>query len=296
MPKLKRKLQLCKELAAAKKNKSLNKRNKELEDDDDTEHLNVDKTLNNVVGNLEENLSNDEYEESSEEGLSNNGIEENFEWFNNEIEENAELLFDNLSKDIENLPLLTSNRPLVYLGNSRTTKYRKKIEAKKNAEKNGQTLNHFFSSNREIVENNNENGNHFNSIINQIELKLNSEKLTPGYRVRLKAVQKYLRLKNKGYGKIEASEIVSDLLNKSKWFSRCVRSWSKAFLEYGDVPKCRRGQHLIGSSILDDEDVKSKISSYLRKNKFNVTNSKFCDYVSEEILPIIGIENKTSIR
>ncbi len=120
--------------------------------------------------------------------------------------------------------------------------------------------------------------------------------MSPGYRVHLKAVQKYLSLRNKGYAKIEASEIVSDLMKKGKWFSRCIRSWSKTFLEYGDVPKSRRGQHLIGSSILDDEDVRSKIISYLRINKFDITNSKFCDYVSDEILPIIGIENKTSIR
>ena len=69
-----------------------------------------------------------------EEGLLNNEIEEDFEWLDNEIEENAELPLDNLSKDIENLPsssslstsTSSSNRPLVYLGNCKTTKYRKK--------------------------------------------------------------------------------------------------------------------------------------------------------------------------
>ena len=125
---------------------------------------------------LEENLLNDDDDdECLEEGLLNNEIEEDFEWLDNEIEENAELLFDNLSKDIENLPsssslstsTSSSNRPLVYLGNSRTTKYRKKIEAKKNVEKNGQTLNRFFSSNSEIVENNNEKENNLSSTINQ---------------------------------------------------------------------------------------------------------------------------------
>jgi len=47
---------------------------------------------------------------------------------------------------------------------------------------------------------------------------------------------------------------------------------------------------------LEDEDVKLKINSYLRENKFDITISKFCDYVSDEILPYIGIENKTKIR
>ena len=211
------------------------------------------------------------------------------------LKKNAESLYDVLSNNIENVisSSSSSNRPLVYLGSSRTTKYRKKIEAKKDAEKNGQTLDSFFSFNNTVDD---EKENYSSLAINKIELKLSAENLSPGYRVRLKAVQKYLNLRNKGYAKIEASEIVSDLMGKGKWFSRCIRSWSKTFLEYGDVPKFRHGQHLIGSSILDDEDVRSKISSYLRINKFKITNSKFCDYVSDEILPMIGIENKTSIR
>ena len=85
-------------------------------------------------------------------------------------------------------------------------------------------------------------------------------------------------------------------MGKGKWFARCVRSWSKAFIEYGDIPKCRCGEHLVGTSILEDEDVKLKINSYLRENKFDITISKFRDYVSDEILPYIGIENKTKIR
>nr|CAG8589964.1 8043_t:CDS:2 [Entrophospora candida] len=101
------------------------KKNEELKNDNDTEDL----SSNNVAEkDLEEILLNDEYDEyaeCSEEELLNNEIEENFGWFDNEIEENAELLIDNLSKDIEKFPLSLL-----------TTKYRKKIEAKKDAEKN----------------------------------------------------------------------------------------------------------------------------------------------------------------
>jgi hypothetical protein len=81
MPKLKKKLRLCKELAAAKKNKPLNY-------DDDTENLNVNKTLNNIAKrDLEENLLNDEDDKCLEERLLNNEIEEDFEWLDNGIEE-----------------------------------------------------------------------------------------------------------------------------------------------------------------------------------------------------------------
>ncbi|CAJ0826833.1 3430_t:CDS:2 [Entrophospora sp. SA101] len=157
MPKLKRKIKLCKELAAAKKIKTSNKNNlvniEAFNNDNDVENLGVEELSNNVV----------EGDSSNEVGgYLEIEIDEDFEWFDNEIEKNAE--------------------------------------------------------------------------------------------VHLKAVQKYLSLRNKGYAKIEASEIVSDLMKKGKWFSRCIRSWSKTFLEYGDVPKSRCGQHLIGSSILDDED------------------------------------------
>ena len=295
MPKLKKKIKLCKELAAAKKTKTSNKNNvlniEAFNNDNDVENLGVEELSNNLV----------EGDSSSEVGgYLEIEINEDFEWFDNEIEKNAESLYDVLSNNIENVKSSSSsssNRPLVYLGNSRTTKYRKKIEAKKDAEKNGQTLDSFFSFNNTVDDEvNHEKENYLSLAINKIELKLSAENLSPGYRVRLKAVQKYLSLRNKGYAKIEASEIVSDLMKKGKWFSRCIRSWSKSFLEYGDVPKSRRGQHLIGSSVLDDEDVRSKISSYLRINKFKITNSKFCDYVSDEILPMIGIENKISIR
>ncbi|CAG8777444.1 8572_t:CDS:1, partial [Funneliformis caledonium] len=73
-----------------------------------------------------------------------------------------------------------------------------------------------------------------NALINRIEnkLKLESEHLTPGYKLRLIAVQHYLQLLNKGHAKLEASQIVADLLNRGIWFARCVRSWTKAFIEY----------------------------------------------------------------
>ena len=118
-------------------------------------------------------------------------FEENFEWFDNEIEENAEHIYDILSNNIENTS--SSNRPLVYLGNSRTTKYRKKIEAKKNAEKNSQTLVNFFANNT-IDDKIKQKDNCLNLAIDQIEFKLNTENLTPRYKVCLKAVQKYLIL------------------------------------------------------------------------------------------------------
>ncbi|GBB88203.1 hypothetical protein RclHR1_14740003 [Rhizophagus clarus] len=53
--------------------------------------------------------------------------------------------------------------------------------------------------------------------------------------------------------------------------------------------------HLKGSSILDDEDIQLKVASYLRQHKFDITVDSFLDFISEEILPSVGIENKTTI-
>ena len=117
-----------------------------------------------------------------------------------------------------------------------------------------------------------------------------------GHKLRFKAVQYYTQLFDKGHAKLEASQIVADLFNWGKWFSRCVRSWSKAFINYGDVPKINHGEHFKGSSIIDDENVQLKVASYLRQHKFDITVNNFCDYVVNEILPSIGIEQKTKIR
>ena len=105
-----------------------------------------------------------------------------------------------------------------------------------------------------------------------------------------------MQLLNKGHTKLNASQVVADLFNRGKWFARCVRSWAKTFINYGDIPQSNRRKHFKGSSILNDEDVQLKVASYLRQHKFDVTVTSFYDYISNEILPSIGIEKKNKIR
>lgn len=301
---------MCKELAAAKKKKKDNEEDSTVLEifesaEENEESSTVLETFENAEENtnVEEESADDEIEEShiffeDTEDIGNeygeelaNVEDEGFLWFDSEINKNADTIYDILSKNIENL--ISSNRPSKYTGNSRMTIYRRKNKAKTDAQRNGQTLDQFFLPKNDDDD---EEIDNFTLMINKIESKLTSENLTPNHKIRLKAVQHFLQLRKKGYAKIKASEVVSDLMGKGKWFARCVRSWSKAFIEYGDIPKCRHGEHLVGTSILEDEDVKLKINSYLRENKFDITISKFRDYVSDEILPYIGIENKTKIR
>ena len=301
---------MCKELAAAKKKKKDNEEDSTVLEifesaEENEESSTVLETFENAEENtnVEEESADDEIEEShiffeDTEDVGNeygeefaNVEDEGFLWFDSEINKNADTIYDILSKNIENL--ISSNRPSKYTGNSRMTIYRRKNKAKTDAQRNGQTLDQFFLPKNDDDD---EEIDNFTLMINKIESKLTSENLTPNHKIRLKAVQHFLQLRKKGYAKIKASEVVSDLMGKGKWFARCVRSWSKAFIEYSDIPKCRHGEHLVGTSILEDEDVKLKINSYLRENKFDITISKFRDYVSDEILPYIGIENKTKIR
>ncbi|EXX64275.1 hypothetical protein RirG_144340 [Rhizophagus irregularis DAOM 197198w] len=180
-------------------------------------------------------------------------------------------------------------RPLVNLGNSRTTKYRKKIKASENQKKNGQTLFQLLSkkSSQENL------GSELQDIDNQNEGELKEKN---GHKMRLKATQYYFHLLERGHSKLNASQMVAEMLNRGVWFARCVRSWAKAFKNYGDIPKDNRRQYFKGSSLIDDEDIQLKVASYLRQHKFDVTVNSFCNFVNEEILPSIGIENKTTIR
>ena len=62
--------------------------------------------------------------------------------------------------------------------------------------------------------------------------------------------------------KLEASQIVADLLNQGIWFAHCIISWTKAFIKYGDIPNSNREKYL-RKSIIDDEDIQLKVTSYL---------------------------------
>ena len=80
--------------------------------------------------NNDDTYSNDNL--GSDDGVS---IDDEVGWTD---EDEAEQLFLVLTKNMK--ALKHSKRPLVNVGNSRTTKYRKKIQAIENQKKNGQTL------------------------------------------------------------------------------------------------------------------------------------------------------------
>ncbi|RIA79835.1 hypothetical protein C1645_839812 [Glomus cerebriforme] len=120
-----------------------------------------------------------------------------------------------------------------------------------------------------------------------------------------------INLECSGHAKLKASQVVAELLNLGK-----TRSCVKAFKNYGDVPQINNGQHLKGSSILDDEDIQLKMTLHLLlmglghftdrrfTDRYFTDNTRvvgemnatpvnsFCDFISEEILPSVEIKQQ----
>jgi hypothetical protein len=239
-----------------------------------------------------------------------------YPYFDEELENNSESLFQLLTNNMNNYK---AKRPLTYHGNSKSTQKRRKVSTKENINKNGQTLDKFFilekSSHEEITQNNDPQSSeivnneleivdnfqkklniNYNDLIKDIEIKLDqSSDVAKGYSLRLKALQYYFQLLKKNHKKIEAADSVSEILNKGPWFSKCIRSWGKSFIECGDISYKKRGENLRGS-IIDDEDIQIKISSFLRKKKFNVTVNNFKEFIAKDVFPSIGVENEMTIR
>ncbi|GES92520.1 hypothetical protein RCL_jg28850.t1 [Rhizophagus clarus] len=249
-----------------------------------------------------ENIDDNDYNSSDNENLD---IE--FEWEDEGLDKEKNL-FQILVNNMRNLK--PSKRPLTYHGNSTRTKKRRKKAAREAIKNNGQTLDKFFRKERSNDEDIEERGNEEESdikrddksnnqildeYITEIENKLkNNKQITPGQKVRFKAIQYFFQLQKSGHHKMESAKIVAQLLNRGERFSKCVRAWAKSYTLYNDIPQIGRGKYS-GKSLLEDEGVRLKVSSYLRKMKHNVTIHNFCDYISSEILPSLGIETKTTI-
>ncbi|PKC67805.1 hypothetical protein RhiirA1_457957 [Rhizophagus irregularis] len=165
---------------------------------------------------------------SSDDG---NSIEDEVRWIDNKIKNEANQIFSTLMKNMETLKKF--KRPLVNLGNSRTTKYWKKIKASENQKKNGQILFQLLSKKssqenlgRELKEKNGEEPIKYIPFIEKIEnkIKIKDQQLTSGHKMRLKATQYYFHLLEKGHSKLNASQMVAEMLNRGVWFACCVRS------------------------------------------------------------------------
>ncbi|CAG8576819.1 14539_t:CDS:2 [Gigaspora margarita] len=105
----------------------------------------------------------------------------------------------------------------------------------------------------------------------------------------LRTVSQFLYLvKDHGYTKMLASELLARSVNKGPWHARVIRTWANQWLSKGEISTLLRGCHVKTKSLLSHEDFKSNIRQYLRANKFKITPKQFVKLVEYEAIPALG--------
>lgn len=105
----------------------------------------------------------------------------------------------------------------------------------------------------------------------------------------------YLRLFRFNCKKIPSSLYVARQLGKNEYFARQLWSWAHILAKGEEIPNSMRGKHIKVHSLLEDEDIRNEIITYLRVNKFEFYLSDFVNYVSDVIFPKLGINYTTRI-
>ena len=114
--------------------------------------------------------------------------------------------------------------------------------------------------------------------------------------LRLQTVSQFLHLvRDHGFTKMDASNLLAQSLNKGPWQARLIRSWANQWLKNGIIVTSKRGRHAKVRSLLLHEDLKLQVTEYLRAHKFKLNVADFVKFIEDEIIPTLGIEEKTSI-
>jgi hypothetical protein len=112
----------------------------------------------------------------------------------------------------------------------------------------------------------------------------------------LRTVSQFLHLvQDQGFTRMEASNFLAQSLNKGPWQSRLIRSWANQWLNNGMIITSKRGCHAKVRSLLLNEDLKLHVTEYLRAYKFKLNIADFVKFIEDEVIPALGIEEKTSI-
>jgi len=142
----------------------------------------------------------------------------------------------------------------------------------------------------DIYDSDNENDNEFT--LKSLDLLLKKKKDD----LRLRTVSQFLHLvQDQGFTKIDASNFLAQSLNKGPWHARLIRSWAIQWLNNGMIISSKCGCHAKIRSLLLNEDLKLQVNEYLRIHKFKLNVADFVKFVEDEVIPALGIEEKTSI-
>ncbi|KAI0315638.1 hypothetical protein OF83DRAFT_1173634 [Amylostereum chailletii] len=70
------------------------------------------------------------------------------------------------------------------------------------------------------------------------------------------------------------------------WGRRLVRGWTQDWIWVRELPQSMRGRHAKTASLLDDPDVRAKLRSFVRSNKWSMTPDKLMSFLNNEMLPV----------
>lgn len=113
------------------------------------------------------------------------------------------------------------------------------------------------------------------------------------------AVIKCLEFQIKSVGKVQAAKRASRCLPECKtWTWRLVYNWTVYYIAYGKMHVSQRGRGQTTLSMLADEDVKSKVVTWLRTTKKNRRSpAQLTVYLNDELLPsILGESARVTLR
>ena len=103
-----------------------------------------------------------------------------------------------------------------------------------------------------------------------------NEKLMDWEKIVARAIWKYLQLRLAGQGMMQASAATAFYLypeagqrceTQECYKARCIRQWTKEYLQSGRLPEYRQGKHAKTQSIITDENVQVKLRTHLRNMK-----------------------------
>ncbi len=91
---------------------------------------------------------------------------------------------------------------------------------------------------------------------------------------------------------------ITTINGKGAYYAKAIWNWANTVLHSGAIPVSERGKHKKLGCFFWDEDVREKIDTYLRENKFEVRIHTLTKYINEEVLPYLddGLSMKLSER
>ncbi|CAG8668539.1 3372_t:CDS:2 [Ambispora gerdemannii] len=126
--------------------------------------------------------------------------------------------------------LNNDQRSLVYIGNSRTTRWRRKVFFKKAATQTS-TLETFFinANGKEISVN--------ETSINETDLQKDIQQQdSPVLKLRLQSIHQYLNLLNKKWPRIKAATAISEALGRGSYYAKNIRTWTNNYVKFRTLP------------------------------------------------------------